>query len=369
MRLPRLSMLISFAASLFVGMTAARAADGAKQWVVYEGGDGPGKGKQIVFISGDEEYRSEEGLPQLAKILAKHHGFKCTVLFSINDKGEIDPKYAKNIPGLEALDSADLLVILTRFRALPDEQMKHVDDYLKAGKPVIGLRTATHAFNGLKGAYERYNYNYKGSEADWKDGFGRLVLGETWISHHGAHKSESTRAKFAPDAKDSPLLTGISDGEIWCATDVYGVRLPLPGDSKPILLGQVTKRNGPAVKPDEDRNFGMKPTDKEPAGPVTDKKSGKVVDKNNPMMPVAWTHSYEVPGGKKGRAFATTMGAATDLENEALRRLIVNAVYDLLGMKVPPKADVALVGEYKPSPFGFDGHKKGVKPEDLQKME
>src|SRR5207244_11861888 len=94
------------------------------------------------------------------------------------------------------------MIILTRFRALPDEQMKHVDDFLKAGKPVIGLRTATHAFSGLKGQYEMYNYNYKGSEADWKDGFGRLVLGETWISHHGAHKSESTRGIFAPRSEE-----------------------------------------------------------------------------------------------------------------------------------------------------------------------
>src|SRR5204863_1517375 len=129
----------ALAAVVLAGLWAspARAED---QWVVYPGGDGPGKGKHIVFISGDEEYRSEEGLPQMAKILAKRHGFKCTVLFSVNPEGEIDPQTLNNIPGLEALDSADLLVILTRFRNLPDEQMKHVDDFLKAGKPVIGLR-------------------------------------------------------------------------------------------------------------------------------------------------------------------------------------------------------------------------------------
>src|SRR6478735_12816446 len=83
---------------LFNLAAVAPAAD--KQWVVYEGQNGPGKGKHLVFLTGDEEYRSEEGLPQLAKILATRHGFKCTVLFSINPKtGEIDPKYAKNTPG------------------------------------------------------------------------------------------------------------------------------------------------------------------------------------------------------------------------------------------------------------------------------
>src|SRR5882672_1479276 len=95
-------------------------------WVVYEGKQGPGVGKHVVLVSGDEEYRSEETLPQLGKILAKHHGFKCTVLFAIDPKdGTINPNIS-NIPGLEALKSADLLILFTRFRHLPEEQMKHL---------------------------------------------------------------------------------------------------------------------------------------------------------------------------------------------------------------------------------------------------
>ena len=116
----------------------ARAAEG----VVYDGGNGPGKGKHIVLLSGDEEYRSEEGLPMLAKILAVRHGFKCTVLFAINPAdGTIDPLTLTNIPGMEALDSADACVMGLRFRELPDAQMKHFVDYLNAGKPIIALRT------------------------------------------------------------------------------------------------------------------------------------------------------------------------------------------------------------------------------------
>ena len=93
------------------------------RWVVYEGKQGPGRGKHIVLIAGDEEYRSEEAMPQLGKILAVHHGFKCTVLFSQNpDTGEIDPNNQKNIPGLEALKTADLMMVNLRFRNLPDEQ-------------------------------------------------------------------------------------------------------------------------------------------------------------------------------------------------------------------------------------------------------
>ena len=336
----------------------------ADQWITFEGKDGPGKGRHIVLISGDEEYRSEEYLPQLAKILADRHGFTCTVLFEVDPaSGQINPEQQDNIPGLAALDSADLMIIHTRFRNLPDDQMKHIDQYLKAGKPVIGLRTATHAFSGLKGEYDKYNWNYHGPDGAWHDGFGRLVFGETWISHHGAHKSESTRGLIAPGAQDSPLVNGIRSGEIWVPTDVYGVRLPLPGDAKPIILGQVTKRAGP---PENDVFYGMRPTDMEPVGPTTDK-NGKTVDKNNPMMPVAWTKTYDLPGGKTGKAFCTTMGSATDLTNQGLRRLIVNAVYDLLGMKIPEKADVEIVGEFKPSAFGFGGYRKGMKPEDYAK--
>src|SRR2546425_9459124 len=147
----------------------------ADPWVVYQGHDGPGKGKHVVLISGDEEYRSEEALPQLAKILAKHHGFKCTVLFAVDPKdGTINPNVS-NIPGLEALKTADLMVIFLRFRDLPDDQMKHVVDYVAAGKPIVGMRTATHSFNIKKGkTYEKYSYN----NGDWKGGFGEQVLGE-----------------------------------------------------------------------------------------------------------------------------------------------------------------------------------------------
>src|SRR3954464_10507765 len=142
---------------VLAAVAPARADD---PWVVYEGGDGPGKGKHVVLVSGDEEYRSEEALPQLGKILARHHGFKCTVLFAIDPKdGTINPNVNNNIPGLEALKTADLMIIFTRFRNLPDAQMKHVVDYVESGKPIIGLRTATHAFALGGGKYAKYSWN------------------------------------------------------------------------------------------------------------------------------------------------------------------------------------------------------------------
>src|SRR5688572_269954 len=186
----------TFAAALLaltcVTASAAAAAADDPRWVVYEGaGDGPGKGKHVVLISGDEEYRSEETMPQLGKILAKHHGFKCTVLFAIDPKdGTINPNRNDNIPGLEALKTADLAIVFLRFRNLPDDQMKHIVDYVDSGRPIIGLRTATHAFQIKAGQnYAKYDWLSK----EWDGGFGRQVLGESWLSHHGNHGTQSTR--------------------------------------------------------------------------------------------------------------------------------------------------------------------------------
>ena len=310
----------------------------ADPWVVYQGSDGPRKGKQVVLVSGDQEYRSEEALPQLGKILARRHGFTCTVLFAIDKEGMIDPNVTDNIPGLEALDRADLMIIFTRFRDLPDEQMKHVVDYVESGRPVIGIRTATHAFDIKPGkTYSRWTWTSK----EWDRGFGRQVLGETWVNHWGQHGKQSTRGIIAPGQENNPILRGIKSGDVWGPTDVYEVHLG--SDSTPLVLGQVLD--------------GMKPTDEPFAGP-----------KNDPMMPIAWTRHYTGEAGKSARVFTTTMGAATDLETEGVRRMLVNASYWAVGMddRIPAKSDVDLVGEYHPHPFGFmKEFKYRIKPEEL----
>ncbi len=329
----RMSPLFVLAAIGFF-TTLAGAAD---PWVVYEGKEGPGKGKSIVLIAGDDEYRSEELIPQLAKILATHHGFKCTVLFAINPKtGEIDPTTQDNIPGLEALKSADALIMFLRFRDLPDDQMKLIMDYANSGKPMMSLRTNTHPFNFNKhksGPYGKWSFNSR----DPKGGFGRQVFGETWINHYGAHQKESTRGIIAEDAKNSPIVRGCED--IWGPSDVYAITT-LEGDCKPIILGQTLT--------------GMNPTD----GPNPQKK----------LVPVAWTKTYTGTSGKAARVFTTTMGHAGDLKSEGFRRLLVNATYWMVGMedRIPAKANVDIVGTYEPTPIGFAKHKKGVKPEDLK---
>jgi hypothetical protein len=331
-----LSQLVGLVILSFYSMSTV-SSPGADR-LVYEGKSGAGQGKHIVFLAGDEEYRSEEGLPMLARILAVHHGFRCTVLFSMNPAdGTIDPMVLNNIPGIEALDSADLCFMKLRFRELPDDQMKHFVDYVNSGKPIIGLRTSTHAFSYEKNKQSPYaKYDWRNKQ--WPGGFGQQVLGETWINHHGDHGKESTRGIINESLKDHPILRGVTD--IWGPTDVYGV-IHLPKDAQVLVWGQVLS--------------GMKPTDP----PVTGKK-------NDPMMPLAWIRNYQ-SNEKSSRIFTTTMGAAVDLESEGLRRLLVNACYWAVGLeeRIPAKADVRYVGEYKPRWFGFGQFTKGLKPSDL----
>ncbi len=331
--------------ALFLGLVINSAP--AANWVVYEGEKGPGKGKHIVFLAGDEEYRSEEGLPMMAKILSVRHGFKCTVLFSLNpETGEIDPNNQKNIPGMETLKTADLVIMLWRFRALPDDQMKYFVDYYESGKPIIALRTSTHAFNYPKDSdskYKKYSFN----SSEWKGGFGKQVLGETWVAHHGAHKREATRGIIEASAKDHPVLKGVTD--IFGDSDVYTATPP--PDANILVRGQVLVGMKPTDPPVEGK---QKPTDK--------------FEKNNPLQPIVWTREYKNEAGKTNKILTTTMGAATDLQSEGLRRLLVNGSFWALGMEksIPAKANVDYVGEFKPTMYGFNGAKKGTKPSDYE---
>jgi hypothetical protein len=334
---------------LFSALLLLSALEVCAAGVTYDGQHGPGQGKYVVLVAGDDaEYHSEEALPELAKILAVRHGFKCTVLFSINPAdGTIDPRAKRNIPGLETLKDADLLILFIRWRDLPDEQMKMLVDYIQSGRPIMAIRTGTHPF-ALKTSktYEKYSWN--STVPGWEGGFGRKVLGTTWeeqlghYGHHGLHGKQSTRAWFAPGAEDSPILRGIKNGEIWVPTEVYEVRLPQPPTCRALLLGQVLS--------------GLNPTDP----PVP----GKI---NDPMLPVAWTNTYTGDAGKTARVLVSTMGAADDLLNEGLRRLLVNATYWTVGLEnqIPAKADVALVGDYHPHSYLSETFTAGLKPSDL----
>lgn len=303
-----------------------------KTFLVFEPA-GEANGKHVVLISGDEEYHSEESCPMLAKILSQHHGFKCTVLFAIDkETGCINPFEISNIPGMESLESADVMILATRWRTLPDEQIKHVFNYMQAGKPIIAFRTATHAFKS--GNYGGY---------DWAN-FGKMVVGENWLSHHGDHKTQGGRAFIVEENKDHPILNSVAD--IFTPSDIYGIKHLDQSAATMLLRGGVTETLDPASQL--------------VAGP-----------KNDPMMPLAWLKDYDSPDGKtKGKCFATTAGAAVDYRWEDLRRMIVNATLFLADLDVPEKANVDYVDPFEPSFYGFPAKdyyvKRNLRVEDFE---
>jgi len=334
--------LLLLAARLMSQSPAEPVADppaAAPQWLVLPGGEGPGAGQHVVLIAGDEEYRSEEALPQLARILSTHHGFRCTVLFSTNAQdGTIDPEARDNIPGLHLLAEADLVVLFTRFRRLPDVAMRHLVDYVESGKPLVGIRTATHAFaypQGERSPYSSWSWDSPAPPG----GFGKQILGETWVAHHGRHGSESTRGVVPEAARAHPVVRGVDD--VWGPTDVYAIG-PLPDDATVLVEGQILA--------------GMTPD----SPPVDDAR-------NAPRMPVVWARETDLGYDRVRRVVCSTLGAAVDLQSEGVRRLLVNAVYWGLRMedRLPERSEVGLVGTFEPTMFGFGGARKGVRVADL----
>lgn len=336
-------MIIRTAIAVLVGSLALSSVQSTRTSVSYPAKTGAGQGRHVVFLTGDEEYRGEEGLPMLAKILSQRHGFRCTVLFAVDADGTINPKNTQSLSDPTALDSADAIVMLLRFRNWPDGTMSRFDRRLRAGTPIVALRTSTHAFNGFpKGSpWESWNYNNQG-------GFGKRVLGETWLTHWGRHKVEATRGVIEPSQRDNPLLRGITS--IFGDTDVYEAYPP--SDATVLVRGVVLKSLSPDSEPADYRK--VRATDKQEQGV------------NDPPMPVVWTRMHKNQGGTTNRILTTTMGAATDLESEGLRRLVVNGVYWGLGMDVPANADVTYVDEYAPSFYGFDGFRKGLHASDFE---
>jgi hypothetical protein len=290
------------------------------------GGDGA---KHIVLVAGDQEYRTEESMPMLAKILSVKHGFKCTVVFSYSEDGSyIDPNNEHGLKGLSALDSADLMLIGTRFRRPSVAEAAHITNFLNDGKSVIGIRTATHAFTGSGSFGDKISYGQ----------FGLKILGETWVNHHGGHKRQGARGHIQKEFASHPVLRGV--GEVFAPSDVYGVR-HLTNADQILMRASVTE--------------SLDPESKDIDGA-----------KNDPMQPFVWIHTYEAPNGKKGRAICTTGGASVDLVNEGLRRTLVNAAYYLTDRKVPQKADVAVVDAFYPSFYGFIRKPNYWKNADLQ---
>ncbi|MFT6863040.1 MAG: type 1 glutamine amidotransferase [Akkermansiaceae bacterium] len=302
--------------------------------ITYEGGEGPGKGKHIVFVASDHEYRTEETCPALARILAQHQGFKTTVLFGVDEKGDIKAG-ASDIKGLEALKDADLMVIFARFLNLPDEQMKHIADYVDRGGPVVGLRTSSHAFKIPKGkTYSRFDFRYGGDE--YKKGFGHQILGNTWVGHYGQNHKQATRIQLIKSQKDNPILIGVEDNALCMA----GAYVGIPDDTFTVL------------------------TESQPLNGMT---KGSPADPKKKPSPSTWTRHYKSKDGKTARVFHSTQGASQDILDPNYRRLIINGIFWAAGLEkdIKPGAKIDFVGTYNPTTFGFGGEVKNVKPTDL----
>jgi hypothetical protein len=302
--------------------------------LVYAGTDGPGKGKDIVFIASDHEYRSEETLPALARILAKHHGFRCTVLFGVDASGVIKPGQS-NVPGMEALEIADLMVVFTRFQNWPPEQMEHFVNYLIRGGPIVGLRTATHGFK-IPGdsRFAKYSNSFRG--ADYKDGFGRQVLGEKWAGHYGGNHRSSTRLDIVPEKASHPILRGVKD--MWAQCGGY--------NANPLQPSEILAMAQPLQGMEQDSE----------------------VDTTRKPVPGAWIRSYEGDDGNSGRVFTSTYGASNDIENEGYRRMLINACFWAVSLEdaIAEDADVSFVGPYNATWRRGRGRRKaGTKPQDL----
>lgn len=312
------------------------------QTLVYQGTEGIGKGKHIVLIANDHEYRSEQTCPLLAKILAKHHGFKCTVLFGLDDQGFIKAG-ATDVPGMEALKDADMLFFFTRFMKLSDDQADLLVDYFERGGPVVGVRTSTHCFNGQKGKWEKLNFNYHGD--DYSGGLGKQVLGNTWErnegqSHYGSNHQMGSRITPVANAAGNPILKGVK--QIHGYSGAY--KSQPPADAVPLLEVQVLNTFDPSDDINTDR----------------------------PIVNAGWSRDwYVAPSGakKNGRVVYASFGASEDLLSEDARRFLVNACLWAGGWEaqIAPDLDVSIVGEYTPSPYSSGAfYYEGVKPLDLQ---
>ena len=302
--------------------------------VVYEGTAGAAKGKQVVLIASDHEYKSEEALPMLGRMLAKHYGAKCTVLFGVDEQTGFIRPGTSNIPGTEALKTADLLVIFTRFQNLPPEQMQPIVDYLDRGGPVMGLRTATHAFKIPKDSpFAKYDFQYAGEE--FKGGFGRQILGETGVGHYGPNHKSSTRLDIVPTGAGHPILRGVKD--MWAEIGAYNA-YPIEGSE--VLANAV---------------------------PLTGMEPNSPPDETKTPMPGAWVRTYKSASGKSGRVFASTYGASGDLVNDGFRRMLVNACLWTLGLDdaIQPGNDISFVGPFRPTWHGGAKRAKDIKPEEL----
>jgi type 1 glutamine amidotransferase len=280
------------------------------------------KPPHIVFVTGDEEYRSEESMPMLGRILKRNLGAKVTVCYALDSTGTINPNRTDHIGGLEALKTADLMVVFTRWRNLPRAEAKYITDYAESGKPMVGFRTATHTFQ----------YKTDSSLMHLNTQWPAKIFGQQWIVHHGHFEDGNaplTSVYLMPDSK-TPILNGVKPFEAYSwLYHVDGGDWKLQGDVKPFLEGRSLRSQH------QQKNQLHK-------YPLT--------------QPVAWTKTYTGTSGKAARVFFTTLGHPFDFKEESMRKLALNGIYWALGLekRIPAEGvNADFAAPYEPSNSGF----------------
>jgi len=233
----------------------------------------------VLFLIGDEEYKTGVTVPDWANQELAWRGVRCTfVREDAQRKGEF--------PGLEKLAEADALFVSLKRRSLSPDQMALIKKHFDTGKPILGIRTASHAFGDRDVAPGRLVW----------DTFDRDVFGGHYQNHYGA--GPATLAHVASTAKDQPILNGIPTGEIHFQSHLYKCR-DLAPDTTVLLTGQL--ENKPEI-----------------------------------VEPIAWIYTHA-----NRRAFYTSLGSPEDFQQTAFRRLLVNAVLWAVGQPVPPEVATA----------------------------
>jgi hypothetical protein len=241
-----------------------------------------GKRPHLVMVISEDEYRTHETLPAFAdKYLARD--FKVTFVFG-------DKKDPSNLVGIEALTKADVALFSVRRRTPPEAQLDIIRKYVADGKPVVAIRTSSHAFSRAKGQ------KLAAGRAEWPE-FDREVLGGNYTGHYGTGKPGKARTlvRVVPEAAALPLLTGVPKTDEFAVASWLYKTAPLRNKAVPLLVGRV---------------------------------SGQ--DKTEP---VAWMHTS--PAG--GRVFYTSLGHPDDFAVPAFRRLLVNFIHAASGSGVPER--------------------------------
>lgn len=281
MTIPRISIAILFTTLLSVLVAGP---------VVSEEPSKP----HAVLVVGTLHYSPELTMPVFAKELERF-GFRTTLVMG---EGNPEKKTEDVLPGIDALDDADLAIFFMRFLKLPDEEWTPIENYLKSGKPVIGLRTANHSFKYAKD-HPRF---------EWNDGFGRRALGTPYV----VHQTSETKISVVEKGLEHPIMTNVTKKNWVSPGTLYLTRL---GDGCiPLVTGS-----------GDGRSRTLK------------KAFGTVQVKPHESDVVAW--AWENEWG--GKVFGTSFGHPGDFAEPSFVRMLINASHWAVDRPLPG-ADVEM---------------------------